>query len=153
MSDMANPEMMDQASARDRATGDSYVLRRPGVVTFAGLALFLLGGFELTWAIVQFSNAAWISGSTYGTFGGYLWLWGILDALFALVAFYAGYDVLRGGSIGQVIGIIIAAFSAFRWFFYIPAAPWMAAVIIAIDVVVIYGLAVHADYFDQASGM
>src|SRR5437879_6296110 len=101
--------------------------RRPGLVTFAAIMLFVLGGFEVIWAIEQFVNAAWISGATYGAFGGYLWLWGILDVLFAAVAFYAGYDVLRGGSFGQVVGTLIASLSAIRWFFYIPAAPWMAA--------------------------
>lgn len=125
--------------------------RRPGLVTFAAIMLFLLGGFEVIWAIVQFSNAAWIAGATYGSFGGYLWLWGILDLLFAAVAFYAGYDVLRGGSFGQVVGTLIASLSAIRWFFYIPAAPWMAAVIIAIDLLVIYGLVAHSDYFGVTS--
>lgn len=153
MSDMANPERMDQASARARANAGPLVVRRPGVVTFAAIMLFLLGGFEVIWAIVQFSNAAWIAGATYGSFGGYLWLWGILDLLFAAVAIYAGYDVLRGGTMGQIIGIIIASFSAFRWFFYIPAAPLMAAAIIAVDVIVIYGLVAHSDYFDSASAM
>lgn len=150
MSDMANPESMNQASARARASAGPSVVRRPGIVTFAAIMLFVLGGFEAIWAIVQISNAAWIAGAVYGTFGGYLWLWGILDALFAVVAFYAGYDVFRGGSFGQVLGIIIAGCSAFRWFFYLPAAPWMAAVIIALDVLVIYGLVAHSDYFDTA---
>lgn len=125
--------------------------RRPGLVTFAAIMLFMLGGFETIWAIVQFTNAAWIAGNVYGSFGGYLWLWGILDVLFAAVAFYSGYDVLRGGSFGQVFGTLIAAFSAIRWFFYLPAAPWMAAVVIAIDLLVIYGLVAHSDYFGVRS--
>lgn len=153
MSDMANPDATNQASARARSSSGAFVVRRPGVVTFAAIMLFVLGGFEVIWAIVQFTNAAWIGSVTYGSFGGYLWLWGILDLVFAAIAFYAGYDVLRGGTLGQVIGIIIAGFSAFRWFFYIPAAPFMAAVIIALDIIVIYGLAAHAEYFDQASTM
>lgn len=121
--------------------------RRPGVVTFAAIMLFILGGFEATWAVVQFANAAWIAANIYGSFGGYLWAWGILDGIFAVAAIYAGYDVLRGGSFGQVFGVLVASFSAIRWFFYLPAAPWIAAVIITIDVIVIYGLVAHADYF------
>ncbi len=121
--------------------------KRPGLVTFSAIMLFVLGGFQAIWAIEQFSNAVWISGATYGVFGGYLWLWAILDAVVAIVALYAGYDVLRGGAFGQVVGTIIASISAIRWFFYIPAAPWMAAVVIAIDLLVIYGLVAHSDYF------
>ncbi|MGZ3677009.1 MAG: DUF7144 family membrane protein [Ktedonobacterales bacterium] len=125
--------------------------RRPGLVTFAAIMLFVLGGLEVIWAIEQFANVIWIGSTTYGTFGGYLWLWGILDVLFAAVAFYAGYDVLRGGAFGQVVGTLIASISAIRWFFYIPAAPWMAAVILTIDVLIIYGLVAHSDYFGVSS--
>ena len=125
--------------------------RRPGLVTFAAIMMFLLAGFQLTFALVEFWNATWIALNAYGSFGGYLWLWGILDALFALVAFYAGYDILRGGPYGQMIGILIAGFSAIRWFFYLPAAPWIGAVIIAVDILIIYGLVAHGEYFTGAS--
>jgi hypothetical protein len=124
--------------------------RRPGLVSFAAIMMFLLGGFQLTWAIVEFANAAWIRNNIYGTFGGYLWLWGILDLLFAGVALYAGYDLLRGGTFGQVVGLTIAILSAIRWFFYLPAAPWIAVTIIVIDVIVIYALVAHAEYFRGA---
>jgi hypothetical protein len=124
--------------------------RRPVLVTFAAIMLFMLGGFELTWAIVQFVNAPWISTTVYGAFGGYLFLWGIIDAAFAFVAFYAGYDVLRGGAFGQIVGMVIAGLSAIRWFFYLPAAPWMAVTIIAVDVLVLYALIAHSEYFDTA---
>ena len=125
--------------------------RRPGLVTFAAIMMFLLAGFELTFALVQFWNATWIALSVYGSFGGYLWLWGILDAIMALVAFYAGVELLRGGRYGQIVGILIAALSAIRWFFYLPAAPWIGAVIIAVDILIIYGLVAHAEYFSEAS--
>ncbi|MGH2517930.1 MAG: DUF7144 family membrane protein [Ktedonobacterales bacterium] len=125
--------------------------RRPGLVTFAAIMMFMLAGFQLTFALVEFWRATWIGLNVYGSFGGYLWLWGILDALFALVAFYAGADLLRGGTYGQVVGIMIAAFSAIRWFFYLPAAPWVGAVIIAVDILIIYGLVAHSEYFSEAS--
>ncbi len=125
--------------------------RRPGLVTFAAIMMFLLGGFELTFAIVEFMNAAWIGASVYGYFGGYLWIWGILDGIFAIIAIYAGGDLLRGGVFGQMLGIGIAGFSAIRWFFYLPAAPWLAAVIIAIDILVIYGLVAHQEYFRESA--
>jgi hypothetical protein len=125
--------------------------RRPGLVTFAAVMIALLGGFELTFALMEFWHATWIALSVYGTFGGWLWIWGILDLAFALVAFYAAFDILRGGIFGQTIGIAIAALSAIRWFFYLPAAPWLGAVVIAIDILIIYALVAHADYFTQRS--
>lgn len=124
--------------------------RRPGLVTFAAIMMFLLGGFQLVFAILEFTSASWIALSAYGSFGGYLWVWGILDAIFALIAIYAGADLLRGGVFGQMVGIGIAGISAIRWFFYLPAAPWLAIVIIAIDVLVLYGLVAHQEYFAEA---
>jgi len=124
--------------------------RRPGLVTFAAIMMFVLAGFELTFALVEFWNAAWIGRTIYGSFSGHLWVWGILDTIFALVAFYAGFDLLRGGVYGQLVGILIATFSAIRWFFYLPSAPWIAVVIIAIDILIIYGLVEHSEYFSEA---
>jgi hypothetical protein len=138
---------MHAASSPPRAQATAVATTRPGLVTFAGVMMFVLGGFQLTWAIVEFSNAAWLAGTAYGNFNGYLWLWGILDLLLAAVSFYAGYDILRGGTFGQVYGVLVAGLSAIRWFFYLPAAPWAGIVAIAIDVLIIYALVAHSDYF------
>jgi hypothetical protein len=121
--------------------------QRPGLVTFAAIMMMLLGAFQLTWAFVEFANAVWLRANVYGTFQGRLWLWGILDVAVALIAFYASYDILRGGKFGQLYGILIAGFSAIRWFFYLPAAPWVAIVMIVIDVLIIYGLTANSEYF------
>lgn len=121
--------------------------KRPGLVTFAAVMMFLLGGFQVSWALTEFGNAAWFANTAYGTYGGHLWIWGIIDILCALVAFYAGYDILRGGSFGQVFGVIIAGFSAIRWFFMLPVVPLAAVVIIAVDALILYGLLANADYF------
>jgi hypothetical protein len=123
----------------------------PGMVMFAGTMLLLYGGFQFVWALVEFANAAWISSATYGTFGGYLWLWGILDIVFAGAAFFAGYSIFMGGRFGQVFGLIVAGVGAVRWFFYLPAAPWMGIIMIAVDVLIIYALIAHADYFSAQS--
>jgi hypothetical protein len=126
-------------------------LERPGLVTFAAIMMFVAGGFQLVWALVEFANAAWLASATYGTFNGYLWLWAILDLVLAAAIFYAGYDILRGGSFGRIFGVIVACVSAVRWFFYIPASPWLSIVAIAVDVLIIYALAAHEEFFNAAS--
>jgi hypothetical protein len=118
------------------------------MLAFAAIMMFLLGGFQLTWALVEFWNALWFGSTVYGTFGGYLWLWGILDVLVALAAIYAGFDLLQGGAFGKTFGVLIAGISAIRWFFAIPVAPAAAIVMIAIDVLIIYGILANADYRD-----
>ena len=73
-------------------------------------------------------------------------LWGVLDLLIALIALYAGIDVLRGGTFGIAMGYLFAGLGAIRWLFVIPAAPILSVVIIALCVMIIYALAQYSDY-------
>jgi hypothetical protein len=141
-------EQESQTSAMSRS--DAAAVYPPGLVLFAGIMILLLGGFEAVWAIVEFLNGAFFATATYGTFHGLLWLWAILDLALAAAAIYAGYDILRGGTLGRVLGIIVAGVNALRWFFYLPASPWMGIVMIAVDIIIIYALVAHGEYFDTA---
>jgi hypothetical protein len=136
---------MQMSQASDMLT------RRPGLVTFAAIMMFIAGGFEVVFAIWEFANASWLVTSTYGNFGGYLWLWAIVDLVLAAIILYAGYDLLRGGQFGYILGVMLAGISAIRWFFLIPAAPFLALIIIAVDLLIIFGLTANADYFRRAS--
>jgi hypothetical protein len=138
-------EAMNPPSQPNAAAG-----RIPGLVMFAAAMMFLLGGFHIMIAIEEFVHATWLAINVEGTVGGPLWLWGIIDAVFAVIALYAGYDLLRGGVFGRIAGLIVASVSAIRWFFYIPAAPLLAVVVIVADVLIIYGLTVHSEYFGAA---
>lgn len=75
MAEAENP--MNQNIRRDtssrRPMGKSpLATARPGLVTFAAVILFILGGFQAIWALVELPDAAWISRATCGTFGGHL---------------------------------------------------------------------------------
>ena len=71
--------------------------KRPGLVTFAAIMMFVLGGFSVVWAIEEFVNAAWLSDVSSGLFGKNLFIWGITDSLVAIVSIFAGWSILRGG--------------------------------------------------------
>ena len=66
--------------------------------------------------------------------------------IIALIALYAGIDLLRGGTFGVVMGYLFAGLGAIRWLFVIPVAPILSVVVIALCVMVIYALATHPDY-------
>jgi hypothetical protein len=76
--------------------------------------------------------------------------WGVLDLIVALIALYAGMSLLRGGAFGLVMGYLFAGLTAIRWLIVIPAAPILSVVMIALCVMVIYGLAKHSDYGESA---
>jgi hypothetical protein len=118
-------------------------------VTFAAVMLFVLAGFQLVAAFAELFHAGWVMGNIPGTYGRYLWLWGIIDLAYAAVVIYAGYAILQGLNIGRVLGVIIAMFNAIRWFFYLWYIPWTAAIVIGIDILIIYALTANADYFQD----
>lgn len=126
--------------------------RAPGLVTFAAAMLCLLFFLYGTIAFLEFFQGAWLLLSTGSVPGGHLWIWGIVDAAFALVALYAAYDILMGGRAGRIIGLAYASFSTIRWLFFLPLAPIAAIVIIAINILIIYGLVAHGEYFRTTRG-
>ena len=132
-----------------RTTPAPTAATRPGLVTFSAVMMFLVAAFQLVFAVVEFYNAAWFANTAYGTFSDRLWLWGIVDVILAGIAIYAGYDLLRGGTFGRIVGLIAAAVIGVRWFFYMPAEPWAAVVMIALAVLIIYGLVTNSEYFDR----
>ena len=72
-------------------------------------------------------------------------IWGIVDSIIALIALYAGIDLLRGGAFGRAMAYVFAVVGAIRWLFVTPAAPVLSVVVIALCVMVIYALAKHSD--------
>jgi hypothetical protein len=126
------------------------VARRPGMLTFAAVVMFMVAGFEALSGILAFAGTGWwvteMGNLVYANFV----LWGILDLLIALIALYAGIDLLRGGGFGRAMAYVFAIVAAIRWLFVIPAAPILSVVIIALCVMVIYALAKDSDYVEGA---
>ena len=125
------------------------VARRPGMVTFAAIMMFMVAGFEALSALLAFAGTGWwVTDAGNLVYANFV-LWGVLDLLIALIALYSGIDLLRGGTFGIAIGYLFAGLSAIRWLFVIPAAPILAVVIIALCVMVIYALAQYSDYLQS----
>jgi hypothetical protein len=126
---------------------EAALRRRPSLVIFPAIVMFLIAGSEF---IIAIRRLAWATVVLTGAFGGFdwaLWLWGVLDATFGFIAFYAGYEILRARDSGRIVGIAIATFSALSWSYNIRTASWAAAVVIPLDILIIYGLAANGEYF------
>jgi hypothetical protein len=124
--------------------------RRPGMFTFAAVIMFVVAGFEVLSAILAFAGTGWWMTASGDLVYANLVFWGILDLIIALIALYAGIDLLRGGAFGVVMGYLFAGLGAIRWLFVVPVAPILSVVVIALCVMVIYGLARHSDYVQGA---
>ncbi len=123
---------------------------RPGVLTFAAIIMFVVAGFEALSALLAFAGTGWWVTSMGDLVYANFVVWGIVDLLIALIALYAGIDLLRGGDFGLMMGYLFAGLGAIRWLFVIPAAPVLAVVVIALCVMVIYALAQYSDYAEGA---
>src|SRR5688572_6990667 len=131
--------MESQAGARE-------VEHRPGMITFAAVVMFMVAGFEALSALLAFAGTGWwVTDAGNLVYANFI-LWGIVDSIIALIALYAGIDLLRGGEFGRVMAYIFAVVGVIRWLFVIPAAPVLSVVVIALCVMVIYALAKHSDY-------
>ena len=122
---------------------------RPGWVPFTAVLLVLVGLFSIVFAILTFSDAAWLADLKDGIGGSGLWISGIIDLVIAAGCFYAAYSLLQGGKFGFWFGLLFAGINAIKWFFLIFFNPMPALIFLAIDLLIIYGLAKSADYFDE----
>src|SRR5215208_6834746 len=118
---------------------------RPGVLTFAAVIMFVVAGLEALSALLAFAGTGWWVTSMGDLVYANFVFWGVVDLITALIALYAGIDLLRGGTFGVAMGYLFAVVAAIRWFFVIPAAPVLAVVVIALCVMVIYGLAKYSE--------
>jgi hypothetical protein len=133
----------------DGSVGARAAAHRPGMVTFAGVIMFLVAGFEALSALLAFAGTGWwVTDAGNLVYANFV-LWGIVDLIIALIAVYAGIDLLRGGPFGLVMGYLFAGLGAIRWLFVIPAAPVLAVVVIALCVMVIYGLAKYSEQLES----
>jgi hypothetical protein len=125
------------------------VTRRPGMVTFAAVIMCMVAGFEVLSAILAFAGTGWwVTDAGNLVYANFV-IWGILDLVIALIALYAGIDLLRGGTYGLVMGYLFAGLGAIRWLFVIPAAPVLAVVVILLCVMIIYALSVYSDQLES----
>jgi hypothetical protein len=148
-------ERLTRSSAQDglrtNAALQPSTMLRPGLVTYAAIMLFALGGFHVLLALSEFAGSTWVlSRLDIELFIPILFIWGIIDLIIGSIAVYAGVSILRGGAFGGTVGIAFATLGIIRWLFYIPLAPVLAVVVVVLDLLVIYGLVRHAEYF-QAS--
>src|SRR5215203_1178332 len=131
------------------SVGARAATHRPGMVTFAAVMMFVVAGFEALAALLAFAGTGWwVTDAGNLVYANFVF-WGILDLIIALIALYAGISLLRGGTFGLVMGYLFAGLGSIRWLFVIPATPVLAVVVIALCVMVIYGLAKYSEQLES----
>lgn len=114
-----------------------------GLILFAGVMMALAGSFQaLAGLVAIFQDEFYVATPNYlMQFDTTTWGW--IQLLLGIVVLGAGFAVMSGQTWGRVVGIILAAVSALANFAFIPYYPFWSMTIIALDVFIIWALAVH----------
>ncbi|HEY1368124.1 MAG TPA: hypothetical protein VGF23_13445 [Gaiellaceae bacterium] len=97
-------------------------------------------------AIYYFADSHRVNNLTAGAFGDHLFLWGIWDLAIAGLAFWAGWSLLGGNTLGRVLGYLWAGVVIVQSFLILGYSPWFGFGALILAVLVIYALSSTSDY-------
>lgn len=129
--------MADQPA--DRAvSGWAY-----GFAAFAGAIMLLVGIFQgLAGIAAIFDDSFFVVGPNY-TYEIDTTAWGWIHLILGVILVIAGIAIYSGAVWARTIGVFLAILSAVANFFFIPYYPVWAVLVIALDIAIIWALAVY----------
>jgi hypothetical protein len=114
-----------------------------GLVVFAGVMMIMLGTFHtLTGLTAILKDKFFVSTPNY-LISVDVTSWGWIHLIGGVVVAVAGFFVFSGAAWARAIGIVLAGVSAIANFLFIPYYPFWSLLMIALDIFVIWALAVH----------
>jgi hypothetical protein len=120
--------------------------RRSGWITFAGVMALIAGAYNALSGIGALADDETLAAqATEVLYGIDLTVWGWLWLLVGILQLVAGGLILARNALGLVLGVTIAATSALLTVFIIFVFPLWAIAVIAIDVLILYGLLTRSD--------
>jgi hypothetical protein len=113
-----------------------------GLVTFASVLLALVGCFNLMYGIAAVANSDVFTANAHYVFGS-LHSWGWATLIVGVLQLLAAAAVLMGSQLARWFGVAVLGLNAVNQMFFLAASPLWSLVIIALDVVAIYGLCAY----------
>jgi len=114
-----------------------------GWFTFAGVMFLIAGTSNLLWGIGALDTKRYLPED--GLLFSNLSFWGWISILWAVLSLVGAFLLLTRNEWSAGVGLVMATLSAVFWLFALPVLPIWATLVIAIDVLIIYGLATHLD--------
>lgn len=133
------------SNPRTASADSGYRSGWTGWVIFAGVMMILMGALHAIDGLVGiFKDQVYVVGANnqlivsvdYKT-------WGWVHLIFGIIVLLAGFAVMAGATWARVVGIIVACLSVLLNIFFLAAFPLWSLIIIGIDILVIYALAIH----------
>jgi hypothetical protein len=126
----------------DQAGAYEYEERGAGWLLFSASMLGLGGTFAVIDGIVALSRSKfYVANATY-VFSD-LRTWGWITLIVGIAMLFAAFAVVSRSQFARWFGIAVAGISALNQIMFVQAYPFWSMMLFAIDVLVIYGLAVY----------
>jgi hypothetical protein len=125
---------------------------RSGWVTFAGVVLLIAGVLNVIYGIAAIGDSKFFVQDQKYILSN-LNTWGWVTLLLGALQLIAAFSLWAGGLYGRAVAILAASLSAVGALLAIPAYPFWSLAIFAIDILVIYQVAMYgaAGYEDAPS--
>jgi hypothetical protein len=131
------------SAARSSTGRASYAEGRGyGMVLFAGVLLLVVGFWNLIYGIAAIAQSHVFVANAHYVFGD-LRTWGWITLIISALQILAGIGVMTGNQAARWAGIILVGLNAINQMFFIPAYPFWSLMIIAVDIVALYGLCAY----------
>ena len=115
-----------------------------GLVAFAGMMLIMLGSFHAIAGLVAlFQDDYFLVGKSGLVVDVDYTAWGWAHLIGGVLAGLAGVGLFAGATWARVVAVIVALLSAILNLGFMSAYPLWSAIMIALDVLVIYAVTVH----------
>jgi hypothetical protein len=115
-----------------------------GWIFFAGIIMVLAGIFQAIAGLVALFNSSYylVPSANLAVNVSYTG-WGWVHLVFGVLLLAAGFGVMTGQTWARIFGIVLAGLSAIVNLGFLAAFPAWSLIVIVLDVLVIYALAVH----------
>lgn len=131
-----NPALQPQYMAKESAWASW--------VQFAAVMLFLVGSLHVIEGLVAlFRDQVYVVSEKHLVIGVDYTTWGWLHLIVGVVMILVGAGLLTGRMIARIFGVAIAFISTLMNIAFMPAYPFWSAILILIDIVVIWAIIVH----------
>jgi hypothetical protein len=113
-----------------------------GLILFASVLLLVLACLNLIDGIGAVARSHVFIGSAHYVFGD-LRTWGWITLILGALQLLVAAGVLAGNQLARWFAVAVVGLNAIGQMFFIPAYPFWSLVIIAVDVVALYGLCAY----------
>jgi hypothetical protein len=134
--------MTSATMRRYGAAGRHEEGRGLGLVIFASVLLAVIGLFNLLDGIAAIANSHIFIGTARYVVGD-LRAWGWVMTIFGAVQLLAAAGVFMGNQLARWFAVAVVGLNAVAQMFFIPAYPFWSLMIIAVDVVALWGLCAY----------